>query len=82
MFSFFSRRSSKLPINAMPYYYDTNLSKHILDTTNKIKDRKMIANFIPATKYSYSYSQLQYNLIPLISIISFLAGYYLSKYNN
>ena len=69
MLSFFTRKPYK-------YTIDTKLSKYIIDTTNKIKDRKMIANFIPATKYSYSYSQLQYNLIPLISIISFLAGYY------
>ena len=71
MLSFFTRKPYK-------YTIDTKLSKYIIDTTNKIKDRKMIANFIPATKYSYSYSQLQYNLIPLISIISFLAGYYSS----
>lgn len=69
MLSFFTRKPYK-------YTIDTKLSKYIIDTTNKIKDRKMISNFIPATKYSYSYSQ--YNLIPLISIISFLAGYYSS----
>ena len=82
MFSFFSRRSSKLPINAMPYYYDTSLSKHILDTTNKIKtdykDNKCILNSNAITSFK---NNCNCHLIPAISAFSFLIGYYLSKFD-
>ena len=75
MLSFFSRK----PFNSKIYpVYDTNLSKHIIDTTNKIKK-------------DYNYSVVPYNtnykpysshsILPIISMLSFLAGYYLSKYN-
>ncbi len=77
MFSFFSRK----PFNSKIYpVYDTNLSKYVIDTTNKIKK-------------NYNYSVVPYNtnykpctcpsnsFLPIITMLSFLAGYYLSKYN-
>ena len=82
MFSFFSRRSSKLPINAMPYYYDTCLSKHIIDATNKIKDNYKNNNCIHNTNAITPYkNNCICHLISLISTFSFLVGYYLSKFN-
>lgn len=81
MFSFFSRRSTNLPINSK-LYYDTSLSKHIIDTTNKIKDNykdnKCIWNTNAITPYK---NKCNCHLISLISTFSFLVGYYLSKFN-
>lgn len=81
MFSFFSRCSSKLPINSK-LYYDTSLSKHIIDTTNKIKDdykdNKCILNSNAITSYKCN---CNCNLLSVISVFSFLVGYYLSKLN-
>jgi hypothetical protein len=81
MFSFFSRRSSKLPINSVPYYCDTSLSKYLIDTTNKIKedykDNKCILNSNAITSYK---NNCNCHLISVISTFSFLVGYYLSKF--
>ena len=82
MFSFFSRRTSKLPINLVPYSYDTSLSKYLIDTTNKIKADKdnLIVENIKLSDNQVIH-QCDCSLLPFFSMISFLAGYYLSKYN-
>lgn len=79
MFSFFSRRPSKWPINAMPYYYDTSLSKYIIDTTNKIKDNYKENNCI-LNSNAITLHKCNCHLISVISTFSFLVGYYLSKF--
>jgi len=71
MLSFFSRR----PFNSK-LYYDTQLSKYVIDTTNRVKKEYPIVSY---TNKSNQY--VAYNL-PIISILAFLAGYYLAKYNN
>ena len=68
-------------------YYNSNLSKYVFDTTNKIKDsnknikaiRNDITNLEP---YEYPKCDCDYSIIPIFSMFSFLAGYYLAKYNN
>ena len=71
MLSFFSRR----PFNSK-LYYDTKLSKYVIDTTNRVKKEHQI---VPYTNKSNQYVASN---LPIISILSFLAGYYLAKYNN
>jgi len=78
MLSFFSRYTK-------PYYYNTNLSKYIIDTTNKIKESHTNANrndIIIHDPYEHPKCDCDYSIVPIFSMISFLAGYYLSKYNN
>ena len=89
MLSFFSRR--QILFNSVrPTFYDTQLSKYVIDTTNKIKGHH---NLIPYTNISKQVFNVNKNVdenvdkqinefMPIISILSFLAGYYLSKYNN
>jgi hypothetical protein len=67
MLSFFSRQHPSIN----PLIYNTNISKYIRDTTKKIQDREVIIPY----KNPYNYT-----IMPLISMISFLAGYYLSKF--
>jgi len=85
MFSFFSRKlfnDKSLLYPVKPYNYkirpvafDTNLSKYVIDTTNKIKKDYSV---VP---YSTNYVQSPPNsFLPIVSLLSFLAGYYLSKY--
>jgi hypothetical protein len=75
MLSFFSRK----PFNSKIYpVYDTNLSKYVTDTTNKIKKDYSV---VP---YNTNYKPCicpAYDFLPIISMLSFLAGYYFSKYN-
>ena len=83
--SFFSRY--KHPNINTNRYYNTNLSKYIIDTTNKIKDSnknvKAITNdIIIYEPYEYHKCDCDYSIIPVFSMFSFLAGYYLAKYNN
>ena len=78
MLSFFSRK----PFNSKIGYYDTKLSKYVIDTTNKWKKDYQIA---PYTNNSLTNTNTNTNtnsFIPIISMLSFLAGYYLSKYNS
>lgn len=68
-------------------YYNTNLSKYVIDTTNKIKESqtntKAITNdIIIHEPYEYHNCDCDYSIIPIFSMFSFLAGYYLAKYNN
>ena len=70
MLSFFSRQPAS--INPL---INTNISKYIRDTTKKIQDRELNIPYKNLLKNPYNY-----NIMPLISMISFLAGYYLSKF--
>lgn len=75
MFSFFSRKPFKSKIYPV---YDTNLSKHVIDTTNRIK-KGYNYSIVP---YNSNYKPYpSYSVLPIISMLSFLAGYYFSKYN-
>ena len=71
MLSFFSRQHPLIN----PLIYNTNISKYIRDTTKKIQDRELNIPYKNLLKNPYNY-----NIMPLISMISFLAGYYLSKF--
>lgn len=71
MLSFFSRQHPSIN----PLIYNTNISKYIRDTTKKIQDREVIIPYKNPYKNPYNYT-----IMPLISMISFLAGYYLSKF--
>lgn len=75
MLSFFSRK----PFNSKIGYYDTKLSKYVIDTTNKVKRDYQI---IPYTNNNGLRQSKTISFIPIISMLSFLAGYYLSKYNS
>ena len=78
MLSFFSRQPAS--INPL---INTNISKYIRDTTKKIQDRELNKGYIIPFKNSFKNpfkNPYNYNIIPLISMISFLAGYYLSKF--
>jgi hypothetical protein len=82
MLSFFSRYTKP-----NTYYYNTNLSRYIIDTTNKIKEsytntKPNTYDIIIQDPYEYSKCDCDYSIVPIFSMISFLAGYYLSKYNN
>lgn len=74
MLSFFSRK----PFNSKIGYYDTKLSKYVIDTTNKVKREYPI---VPNTNNVIQEQPNPNNFIPIISMLSFLAGYYFSKYN-
>ena len=68
-------------------YYNSNLSKYITDTTNQIKESYANANektnnIIIRYNYKYYKCDCDFSIVPIFSMISFLAGYYLSKYNN
>ena len=83
MLSFFSRKS--LIFNTTrPAFYDTKLSKYIIDTTNKIKqEHKNVHHTNILKQLTNTNTNTNTNsFIPIISILSFLAGYYLLKYNN
>ena len=75
MLSFFSRK----PFNSKIGYYDTKLSKYVIDTTNKWKKDYQIA---PYTNNNDLIKTNTHSFIPIISMLSFLAGYYLAKYNS
>lgn len=81
MLSFFSRKPYS---SNMVYYYDTKLSKYVIDTTNKVKN---VYPIVPYSNYVIPKQLTNPNpnpnhFIPIISMLSFLAGYYFSKYNN
>lgn len=79
MLSFFSRYT-KPNKNT---YYNSNLSKYVFDTTNKVKESyKNNDDIIIQEPYEYSKCDCDFSIVPLFSMISFLAGYYLAKYNN
>ena len=83
MLSFFSRK----PFNSKIGYYDTKLSKYVIDTTNKVKKEYIIVpytnnNDLIKTKTKTNIYTNMHSFIPIISMLSFLAGYYLSKYNS
>lgn len=81
MLSVFSRYTKPKPIP----YYNSNLSKYLTDTTNKLKQSRNKANtnnIIINVPYRYYKCDCDYSIVPIFSMISFLAGYYLSKYNN
>ena len=83
MLSVFSRYTKPRPIP----YYNSNISKYITDTTNKLKQSRNKANtnnIIINVPYRYYKCDCDcdYSIVPIFSMISFLAGYYLSKYNN
>lgn len=86
MLSFFSRFTNVN--NKWNTNYNTNLSKYIIDTTNKIKEkaketeRMNINDNIIQSHYNDTKCDCDFSIIPIFSMISFLAGYYLSKYNN
>jgi hypothetical protein len=68
-------------------YYNTNLSKYVIDTANKIKDSnkniKAIRNDITIQEpYECHKCDCDFSIVPIFSMFSFLAGYYLAKYNN
>ena len=75
MLSFFSRK----PFNSKMGYYDTKLSKYVIDTTNNVKKEYPI---VPYTNNNDLTNTNMHSFIPIISMLSFLAGYYLSKYNS
>ncbi len=81
MLSVFSRYTKPRPIP----YYNSNISKYLTDTTNKLKQSRNKANtnnIIINVLYRYYKCDCDYSIVPFFSMISFLAGYYLSKYNN
>jgi hypothetical protein len=92
MLSFFSRFTNVN--NKWNTNYNTNLSKYIIDTTNKIKEKEKekekekdknsmnINDNIIQYHYNDPKCDCDFSIIPIFSMISFLAGYYLSKYNN
>ena len=72
-------------------YYNSNLSKYLTDTTNQIKESYTTANATVNEKtnniiiryhYKYYKCDCDFSIVPIFSMISFLAGYYLAKYNN
>jgi len=77
MLSFFSRKS----FNSKIGYYDTKLSKYVIDTTNKVKRDYHIVPYTNNNGLTKTNTNM-HSFIPLISMLSFLAGYYLSKYNS
>ena len=79
MLSFFSR--FKNTISKCNTNYNTNLSKYIVDTTNKIKEKQK-NDIIFLDHYNDVKCDCDFSIVPIFSMISFLAGYYLSKYNN
>ena len=86
MLSFFYRYTKP---NSSTYYYNTNLSKYVIDTTNKVKesynnsDKKNTNDIITrdSNQYFKCECDCDYSIVPIFSMISFLAGYYFSKYN-
>lgn len=83
MLSFFSRYTNPNKNT----YYNSNLSKYVFDTTNKVKEShtklKTNTNAITIQEpYEILKCNCDFSIVPLFSMISFLAGYYLSKYNN
>jgi hypothetical protein len=91
MLSFFSRKlfnykihPQSQPFNSFnykiqPVSYDTNLSKYVIDTTNKIKKDYSV---VPYNSNYKSCICPSHSVLPVISMLSFLAGYYFSKYNS
>ena len=77
MLSFFSRK----PFNSKIGYYDTKLSKYVIDTTNKWKKDYQIAPYTNNNGLTNTNTNT-HSFIPIISMLSFLAGYYLAKYNS
>jgi hypothetical protein len=77
MLSFFSRK----PFNSKIGYYDTKLSKYVIDTTNKVKKEYPIVPYTNNNDLTNINTNM-HSFIPIISMLSFLAGYYLSKYNS
>jgi hypothetical protein len=77
MLSFFSRK----PFNSKIGYYDTKLSKYVIDTTNKVKKEYQIVPYTNNNDLSKTNTNTN-RFIPIISMLSFLAGYYFSKYNS
>lgn len=80
MLSFFSRK----PFNSKIKYYDTKLSKYVIDTTNKVKKKNLIVPYTNKVIEEQSISKLMpssNNFTPIITILWILAGYYFSKYN-
>lgn len=64
-------------------YYNTNLSKYVIDTTNKIKESHTNSKAITIQEpYEYHKCNCDFSIVPIFSMFSFLAGYYLAKYNN
>jgi hypothetical protein len=78
MFSFFTRNQKQMTP------YNSQISKYIFDVTNKIKinnetkikDNKLVSLNVDTTNNN---TVLASNLIPVISMLSFLAGYYLAN---
>lgn len=81
MLSFFTRHP-KLNLKNVIVPFDTKISKYIIDTTNKIKADKdnLIVENIKLSDNQVIH-QCDCSLLPFFSMISFLAGYFLSKYN-
>lgn len=83
MLSFFSRRP--LFYNTIrPTFYDNQLSKYVIDTTNRVKkEHQIIANTNILKQPVIENEKERVNtLLPIFSFLSFLAGYYFSKYNH
>ena len=87
MLSVFSRYTKPM---AIPYY-NSNISKYITDTTNQIKESYTNTNTTTNEKtndiiiryhYKYYKCDCDFSIVHIFSMISCLAGYYLSKYNN
>jgi hypothetical protein len=72
MLSFFTRK----PFN---YNYNSNLPKYVIDTTNKLKKKTIKDNLMPNFVSLQVIKPTYYILIPVFSMLSFLAGYYLSN---
>jgi len=81
MLSFFTRHPKLNPKNVI-IPFDTKISKYIIDTTNKIKENKSTVENIKLSDNQVSHKcDCDCSLLPFFSMISFLAGYFLSKYN-
>jgi len=79
MLSFFSRK----PFNSKIGYYETKLSQYVIDTTNKVKKDYPIVPYTNNNDLTKTNTNTNmHSFIPIISMLSFLAGYYFSKYNN
>ena len=87
MLSFFSRRP--LFYNTIRHtFYDPQLSKYVIDTTNQVKkEYQNVTNTNilkqPVIENENKKEKERANtLLPIFSFLSFLAGYFFSKYNN
>jgi hypothetical protein len=82
MLSFFYRYKNNSYNNLYNNLYDTNIQKYIKKIDVDLREKKIVKlvknqnnNELALNNFSYS----NYNFIPIVAFICFLAGYNLSK---